>query len=264
MFAICLACMAFGFIPSLVSSAPLFEDNFDAGGGVLDPAKWTTTAGGGFVFDEPPGSGSGDYALVLTGSTMTGGFHSVPTFTRGNNLRCTFRLWKEDAAWSYNSVAGPWCNDNSMTGTYPIYEHIEAGIGRETGGGAVRWCEGTTDWTTYAACPMLRDEFRTAWGTAISKETSLLVRIWLGDSTGCMAEYSQDDGTAWLPLQVGAGPIDTRGLNAGDPWNGARVSSTSPLWIFFGGVFGQTWIDDVIVENDDNLVPAELSMFVLE
>ena len=232
----------------------IFEEHFDVG--TLDTEKWAWTgSGGGFLFDTPPGSGSEDYALVLTGSAFDGGFFSAESFDRGKNIRCTFRLWKDDQPWSFNSVCGPWYKQNTLSGDFPIYEHIEAGIGRQEGSetpAGVRWCENTSDWASYVASPMLESAFETAWGAATTKANSLMVRVWLGDETGTAAEWSQNDGATWAPLRLSLGnPIDTRGQPAG-----ATISSSATVWLFFGGVFGQSWVDDVVVEIDSDQLPV--------
>jgi hypothetical protein len=234
--------LPFLMVAEVAYGAEVLSEDFNLG--YLDWSKWEQEGSVSLV-----DIGGGDYALRLTGSTYQDGIRSHYEIPRGDNLRCTFKLWKDDQQWNWNGVCGPWVNRDVLSGGWPALEQVEAGIMRyDQTYSAVMWGEGITSWNS--STPSLESAFTNAWAGATSKATAVWVRVWLGDETGCLAEWSQD-GVNWQPLRLANGvAIDTIGMPAGDLWNGVHVSSSDPVWIFFGGSYGYTYIDDIEVVND--------------
>ena len=230
---------------SNAQGAEILRESWDQG--VIDIDKWELAGSG--VDTSLTDLGGGDYALSLSGSTYTNGIRSVVPVKRGDNARCSFMLWKDSGDWSWNSICGPWVNRNSLNGSYPTLEQVEAGLMRYNNTMVgVQWGEGITSWNGNE--PLIESAFTSAWFAATEKARAVHVRVWLGDTTGSRCDWSTD-GTIWNPLKLKNGtPVDTIGLPAGQSWNGVKVSNTDPVWIFFGGAYARSYVDDVLVQND--------------
>ena len=102
--------------------------------------------------------------------------------------------------------------------------------------------------------PHISDSLRVAWQAALTKDTALVIRIWLGDETGAKMEMSTDQGATFqtLLLDDESTPIDTIGMTGGADFHGAKVGQADPVWVQFGPSFGITYVDDAIVFNDSN------------
>ena len=126
----------------------------------------------------------------------------------------------------------------------------------------------------------LEDAFQQAILAALDKSTAVEIRVWLGDTSGGFGEWrvNGDDGP-FKPLrgEEFGQIIDTRGLPADipiDPSLGLSIRGNGPSNVVpddqinnhvgFGPYFGILFIDDVVVENDEQPIPVELSGFTLE
>lgn len=235
----------------------------------IDPAKWNMLgAGGPFVFNLADTGqsigGATDYALFLAGSGLnTGALASVASFDRGDDLRVTFKLMKDDVSLNSAGICGPWANISDLrAGDYPALYDIEAGFQRTSGNFLLtsEFDEGmfATPWTAGDSA------FYDAVLAATHKSTVVTVRVTLGDTTGARVEWSADgvnfdtvvhQECIWEGSLSPTGntmDFDSVGMTAGDTWFGTnRVSSATTVWLRFGGgtYGGRFIIDDIVVET---------------
>ncbi len=206
--------------------------------------------------------GGGDYALKLTdsGASYMYGLRSWAYYERGDNMRCTFRLWRGSETLDWNVICGPFVNTNIMEGTYPALGQVEAGLMRYTPydppANGIRWGEGVESFLNTG--PQVENAFTSAWAAAQSKANAVWVRVWLGNQTGARCEWSTD-GTNFHTLKLLDGAlIDTIGRPAGSDANGmysgfhptCKVGDNSPVWLFFCSSIIDTYVDDLTLQND--------------
>jgi len=256
-------------IAPVTETGPLFYENYNDG--VMNTAMWINWSEPDDFM--PPQSsvsqygltnlGGGDYAFFLQGP---GGWHwwqwtySTVEFPRGHNLRVRYRVWYDPAMGEYQFDEPP--NGLAIQGgfgssnTTQTWTFTEALVGREwhdtldtmrleqdhswsTNGGA-----STTGSDPPASPPVFSTDFQDAFENADSKATSLLIQIWLDDTIGAMAEWSDDDGATWTV------ETDTREktLGAGNGWGSER----SDVYIGFSTHYGAPHMDDIYVMNDLN------------
>ena len=208
--------------------------------------------------------GGGDWALRLEDmhGLYNNGIRSRAAFARGNNLRCTFRLWRRNQAFDWNGICGPFVNRNYLatSQSQPSLAQIEAGLTRYVATAAnagLCWGEGVE--TFLNSGPRVESAFVNAWTAATSKSAALWVRVWLGDTSGAKCEWSTG-GASWQIVGLADGtPINTIGLAAGSDWKriyrgenaACKVGSKRLVWVFFGGGGNRvTYVDDIEVVND--------------
>ncbi len=92
-----LCCQARGAVP-------LHED---WNGGRIDASRWESA--GLSINASLVDLGEGDWALKLEDmqGLYNNGIRSRAAFARGDNLRCTFRLWRKDQPLDWNGICGP-------------------------------------------------------------------------------------------------------------------------------------------------------------
>jgi len=262
---------------------PLFVEDFNSGlidtniwnvgiaTAVPDNADDSPTSGTTFDSPEVTDLGSGDFAIQM-GHNFTGRTWIITNlsnaFTRGNNLRCTYRTWGNDqrggGVQQFPAVGGPnggWYNDTVASTTNEdnsgphwnpanLQEAVLDGFHTFWQGMYFSQAGDTTFTPNQTSTgQVLPETFKDAYAAAIDKSTALWIRIWLGDTIGGMFEWSSD-GTNWT--QEGT---DTRGVSGGN---------TPTVYLGFGPVQSWIFVDDIVVENDANIVPVELSNFELE
>ena len=293
---------------SAVQAGIAFSDDFNTG--EFDLEKWvfwndglveTENFAPDFGLVEVP-EGSGNFAVQMAGNDghYDEAMRSVMGFEREGNLRCTVTIWRGGFVFDsevtdivFSGINGPWTfreeiyPDGGASGPYPSLIYVEAGFLRDiaspgqTGNPPkLIWREGD-DGVFNNDGAVIGPGFTTAFDNAKSRDTAVMLRVYLGDQTGSAAEYSTDNGNTWNPLTIltevddtGEDPIypvpssteavdmDTRGLTAGDPaiypinpntgeaYGQNVVSANSPVFVHFQNEFGTTFIDDVVVEAD--------------
>lgn len=235
----------------------------------IDPGKWNNLGSGMFVYNlaltGQSIGGATDFALFVAGGwNYTQGVMSTTSFNRGDNLRCTFKMLRDDAPTYYSALCGPWASNDGFAGTYPALENIEAGISRTNGdgGGTVHdsACEYIEDSSTINPLAPIDSAFYNAILSATNKENALTIRVMLGDSTGAEIQWSTDE-VNFNSVIIWEGETfeavaDTIGDLAGTNWIGNnRVSGADPVWLFFGGgpggggSYSRFIVDDIVVET---------------
>ncbi len=188
-------------------------------------------------------------------------FYTDKPFPRGKNLRCTFRWWwnpgAENEAFSQEygadrgvAIVGPW--HAKPPGEAPPYADGEAMIDRYFEGNTrMRWCESGA----VQNGPPVDDEFHSALRSAQSRESSVLIRVTLGDRAGARLEWSGDNGITWVSVNGAGGntPIDTTGQLPGSQWSSIRVSGNPEVYVGFcpGFGIGRAFFADIVVKNDE-------------
>jgi hypothetical protein len=249
-----LAALCVLIFVSSSSAVVLLEEDWNTSS--LDPAKWHKDGTSTFVYDlGAVGAGStGDYAYFLRDASFSyaSGIRSQMQFNRSQELVCSFKLMKETGDLRYTGVLGPWVNTDTLSGSLPTLEQIEAGISRSNGSGAIKYVEGTDQWS---AAPALSSAFYNAFNAATHKNLALDVKVTLGTATGAKFEWSSD-GVNFTT------EYDTIGMSAGTNYAGGNlVSSSDPIWVYFGAGDGYPYsaiVDDIVVEGIPE--PATLAL----
>lgn len=241
----------------------LFQEDWNSG---ISPATWNLFggSGGAFTFDLGlTGQGAtGDSALFLRDASFTyaKGLRSTASYSRAaapGGLKTSFKLFRElSGVLDFTTVGGPWANLGAPSGSLPDIEDIEAGITTgQPNTNRIYYAEDTAGANQWAQNPLSSDFFA-ALLAATTKALALDVSVTVGNPAGARLEWS-----------LGGGPTtveyDTLGEVAGTPWtslvpplgtpgNGSRVSSTTPIWLSFGGIgngttFASAIVDDVVV-----------------
>ncbi|HET6328221.1 MAG TPA: hypothetical protein VFG04_26300 [Planctomycetaceae bacterium] len=268
------------------ASELLFKEDFERPGSAIDPSKWRISKTketdvievrhnawpntGGFAVITDSGDQGGSYR------GWAGAIASQRSFSRGRNLRCTFKVAMP--AHSGTGFSGPWHSTNVMTHQkYSMVNSMTGSIGFYCNGTYqppyMEWDENNHDVDKnlpangYLSGPRLAEDFLRAWRYSApafgSGSAWISIRVWLGDVSGAFCEWSTDDGKTWRPLRDRAhnAVIDTRGRTgvatdwgpaclSGDPVGVVHVNTTKDHYIAFGPVAGSVFIDDVIVERD--------------
>jgi hypothetical protein len=249
-----------GMIALNSHGAVLLQEDWNSGR--VDTNRWEVV--GWPINSTLANLGNGDWAVQLQdiakGNAYNMGIRSRFGIPRGDNLRCTFRMWRDRQPVNWNGIGGPFANRNYPAGQSPNLAQIEAGFSRYapiSGNPGLCWAEGVERFLNSG--PRVEAAFQNAWVAATNKPLALWVRVWLGNTTGAKCQWSPD-GTNWQTLKLAGGvPIDTIGLPAGSNWGAVysgenaacSVGAKSPVWIYFGGGgSGVTYIDDIQVAND--------------
>ncbi|HTM54985.1 MAG TPA: hypothetical protein VL175_13210 [Pirellulales bacterium] len=264
----------------------LFKDDFERPGSSIDATKWLvskTVDADVIEVRHNDWPNAGGYA-VITDSGDHGGTHhghasAIATrisFSRGRNLRCTFRVAMPTH--SGTGFSGPWHSTNVMTHEkYSMLNYMTGSIGFYCNGmyqnPFMEWDENNHDFDKslpaggYLSGPRLAEDFLRAWrysSPAFGRGSAwITIRVWLGDTSGGFCEWSSDDGKSWHPLRdrTHNAIIDTRGRSgviadwgpsgqSGDPVGVVNVNTTKAQYVAFGPVVNNVFIDDVIVERD--------------
>ena len=203
-------CLLSIFASNLTSQAEsLFLEDWQSG--AVNSSLWQvsvqTTQGGGTSQLELANPWTGDYAFMTmgpagsSGSDHTNWLRSNNSWARGENLRCTFKIWNNPGRkdnWvgghpAYIGIAGPWHSSNSGAILWDVEAMIrywstqyfaQPGDGWPTGGEAM----GAT--------------FQTAIQNAVGKDSAMLIRVTLGDAQGASCEWSDDAGASVTIGQV--------------------------------------------------------------
>ncbi len=167
----------------------------DWNSGIVDPARWEFASWP--IHSSLVNLGGGDWALQLQdigkGNSYNMGIRSRFGILRGDNLRCTFRIWRDNQPLNWNGIAGPFVNRNFPVGQSPNLSQIEAGFSRYApipGKAGLCWAEGVE--TFLNTGPRVEAAFQHAWEGATNKARAPWVRIWLGNTTGTKCEWSPD------------------------------------------------------------------------
>jgi hypothetical protein len=257
--------LAFTFAGVLSAPAEILID--ESWGVAIDTVTWNTSfrpagsQGSGQVsLAETEDIGSGNYAAFTEGPSDWGWAQEIWTvnaFPRGNNLRCTFTTWYDPTAIYTASVApfgsainGPFHNKTFNSGDPggvddQTHGNIEAAVGGEYKGltSEMRFNQNDSWEGRAAAGPLLSTTFHDAYSAADSTANGLMIRVFLGDLTGAMFEWSDDSGSNWTFEYDNRGAPDIG--SATDP-----VGSATEVYIGWGTHKGQVFIDDILLEND--------------
>jgi len=242
-------CILLGFFLAASSgySSVLLDENWDSG--QIDPSVWN-------IVISPNGAtelvdlGGGDFALALADTiTWESSIITWDGFARGSNLRVTFKVWGDNTrSWkgqtfpASTGLCGPW---HSSYFDQASYHTLEAGLW-------YWWNEFTFDENrTFGQreIPDL-DAFSTAWVKALSKTSSLTVRVTLGNSTGAMFEWH--DGQSWhTSVDTRETDVETYVSPPGKKGHPGKNISIDPL-AKVGFCPSNAWlcIDDLVIEND--------------
>jgi hypothetical protein len=241
-----------------VPSTVIFEDHFDSASYVnnstIDTGVWNWSGYTGSEHGHPnfldvdETDGDGNYSIGLHGDTnslATTWIRSIQSFTRGDNLRVTFRHWGDStdtrhlhAYPNYASIAGPWHADGvgMPEGGLSFYKDSPTHSQQFSENG--QWDSG--NWMSVA--------FTAAYDAATSRANSMLIRVWLGDVKGSAVEWSSDEGATWTM------EYDSRGQ---DTAYGQTTGSANTVRLGFAGCNGRTEIDDIVVEIDGAPPPSQ-------
>ena len=228
--------VALSFTPGS-EGAILFSDDFSSG--VFGPAWVANDPGNGetAVAD----SGGGDFAAFTVGPTPYDStdwqynFHSVASYPRGNDLRCTFKTWRDPSkptwAGAVNfGILGPF----HLTTFNPAAVYGNMAVAVE--GGAVPMAFNSKGpWTSGTP---VSAALSSAFNSSTSKADGVWIRVTLGNTSGGLLEYSTDGVTYTL---------DTDNRDLPDHNTAAEVI------LGFGTHAGAVWIDDIVV--DDSIGP---------
>jgi len=263
-------------------AAPIFTENFNNAS--IDTSRWKVyriAAGNTYSTCKviPESVRAGDMACKMRGSSTWAEVAGVSPFaghanswtsfligkmtvTRGNNIRCTFKIWGDplDPAWgtgpngpiafpAHSGVFGPF-QVPAASGAYlgPLYGYQEAGIGSAFGKPAYDvQAPGTPSWLGGPSMPA---GFATAYNASYNKANAVNVRVWLGNVQGFAVEYATKGPYSIAYDDLGTTP----GLKS---WH-------TTCTLGFGTYLGPFFVDDIIIEDDTNLIPVELSSFSAE
>lgn len=234
-----------GAAPRPPAGRVIFSENWSSG--AIDTNKWTVTS-------SPEGEwavvdlGDGDYAIRGHGdgrwSKPDTSLMSKALFTRGKNLRVTFKVWGDPTKLSSgrkfpegSTLVAPW---HVSFYDYCGGSTLEAGLNAAAGqhSGDFRFSENRIQ---YHFAPPLADQaaFARAWSRAVSKSKALTLRVTLGDVAGAMFEWN--DGTGWRKS------VDTRDHK---PPLAGNIGSAATVKLGFNPFRTSILVDDIVVEQD--------------
>jgi len=247
---------------------PLLDQDWDTG--VVDPLEWAVSLEFETQFEmemdiglqefDPTGF-PGNFSMSARGQNVslrgswhqTSFFHVLP-FPRGDDLACTFKIWrdKEDRGWGGSPaqnymVGGPWHKDKSdliFTPEAQIrywQQWTAVGNGQE-------YAEPGDPWTTS---PVLSENYHNAFLAAVSRENCLTIEVALGNTHGGRIRWRADN--------QGITDYQTEYDNRGVPPMGGEGPWTfsSPEAYFGGGTYsGRMFWDEILVVNDQSSGPT--------
>lgn len=242
--------------PDLEHPEVLFSESFDGmgqAGGMhgIDPDVWNVGADDGDAVSWPPPSsttqegacysrlwdlGNGDWCFFDRNGDfhtrrLMNGIRSVNGFTRGKNLRITFKTWGRTdlGAEPYpqaGGIHGPWHSSNRFV--FRITNLItKTSLEQDMVAGLLFWPGWKHEWVEgsglsakvtpvekpgpYINAALKAFDPANPTDLTAGKAHALTVRVWLGDVSGAKLEFSSDDGLTWRPLTDPSGNIiDTR------------------------------------------------------
>ena len=284
-------CMFLGiFLLNVAAAAPLMQEDFQS---VTNPGSEVLPAGWDYNIERDMGVadvgtvdvGDGDIAAYTRGPSAPGASDHITllgykagTFTRANNLRCTFVVYNgigSDVAGSWaaagEGIEGSWADqgppspNNIMPGGGPFHlpgvmamaQADETGL-TNSGTGLfhsvrivrhwgfipeitfeqVEYASRCDDWNARTPANLLSNGFHEAFRNAVSKQTGLWIRCWLDDTQGGKLEWSNDGRQTW-------------NNDAADN-SGTGCDTDTEVEINFSTYAGAIIIDDVMVEDDNN------------
>jgi hypothetical protein len=234
-------CLFFTVIPLMFLAAPnrseaatLFSENFSTG--IFNPVDWSVSDPGNgqaVVAD----SGGGDFAAYTVGPSPYDftdwqyNFHSLASYPRGTDLRCTFKSWKDPTkptwAGAVNfGIMGPF----HLTGFNPLAVYGNMAVTVEGGAVPMQFnSKGPFNQGTAVTVPL-----STAFNASTTKATGVWIRVTLGNTSGGLLEWS----TNGVNYTVDTDNRDLVGHN-----------TAANVVLGFGTHAGAVWIDDIVVEN---------------
>ena len=259
-----LGAVLFGALMFTTQAQPLLYENWSSG--AFDSARWlvndndASTSAGEVAIELY----SGDYAAYTKGPLVLAvpddqwdyNYYSKLTWDRGNNLRCTFQVWKDITKISWaggnvnNVINGPWHNAVSATDPYTT---MEAAVG---GWGTLPRKFSLTGWNTGNGIPTAMED---AYGASDSRENSIWIRVTLGNTSGGMLEWTTENPLPWVN-PGGATWTLAEDLRDG---SGGELANNG-LMLGFHTHAGGVAVDNIYVEDDTHLIPVELSNFLVE
>ena len=261
-----LSALAFCLLSFPGYSDALLTEDWNTG--MMDAATW-------FIYDDAGQTGGvmqvdqiapGDYAMAMAhpfNFDLT--LWSQNGFSRGDNLRVTFLVWGDatNAAGgqlfpNVSNCYGGWHHNNNFQG-YNYEEVMLDYYYTLDGNNHIRYIDTDSNDPNYSTNRSafvggsvnnpVSPAFETAFAGATSRANAMRIRIWVGDTNGGMLEWTTD-GVNFTQ------EYDTRDTHG--------YSGVGTLFLGFMGVQGYIFVDDIFVENDLNLVPVELSTFMVE
>ena len=225
--------------------------------------------------------GNGDIGAYCRGPSAPGSSNHVTmfgytaaTFTRENNLRCTFAVFNGqgsalEGAWAApnEGIQGSWNDTGGAPGVHTVMPgggpfHLPGTIAKaqadpsgltNSGTGLFNSVKIIRDWNFAddgvgfdsrcdpwrpAGANVMSKEFHDAFRYAVNKQTAVYIRAWLDDSQGGWVEWSNDSMQTWNP------DVDNSGTGCDDD---------PTVEIAFNTYAGAIIIDEVIVEDDNNI-----------
>ena len=209
----------------------LFEDWND---NTINPAIWDAFASSPNVA-ELELIDNGDYAFYTLNPELetshNAWLYSDDSFTRGDNLRCTFLAWGDPSknGWqggfpNVASINGPWRQSN--TGIAPGNQEACISLWRNA-----PLLFSQNEWNAGHA---LSSAYNSAWLAATSKDNAILHRVTLGDTLGAAFDWSIDGGQTWHLER------DTRETSGGNQ---------SEVYLGFATSGAAVFVDDILVET---------------
>ena len=267
--------------PSAGTHEVLFSENFSTG--TFDTNVWNTyyrnIAGfGNTLIITTTTTG---FAAKMTGSHKTG-FLAKQAFSRGQNLRATFKCWIY-----YNHASGmyaPWQSRNTLDIATDEYDGIRYLCGGlmgmtywaqpEVSDFVMGWGEnnpGPGQWGGSQSGPAIDNAFQDAFIASatdqqgvIADSVKISIRILLGDTAGGLGQWSVN-GSAWTSFKdVALGQVmDTRtypvnanvngeGAAKTPAWGPARNNHNAPAFELVNGVT-PVYLGFCMGDNDDNI-----------
>jgi hypothetical protein len=175
------------------------------------------------------------------------------SFTRGNDLRCTFISWfnQNFSPWGgwpyYSGFNGPWHVD---TGASLSYYSQAAGVRTPWDGANYFFAQTGDPWNLGGV--VFPDAWKPFFIEAKNQGAAIGYRVTLGNTTGAMCEWTED-GVTW-------------NLVADDRETSPSTYNTNPVWLGFGMGSMRTYVDNIVVDTNGTwtmpaLAAAEGTMY---
>lgn len=298
-----IACLLM-VIGSWASAQSWLSESFDTYGGDVAHADFTTRWTNSNATLE--NLGSGDWALLIQdGASWGSGVVTIDTFPRGANLICQWWFWhgfmeiadsdsgtegEQPTTWDSTSLMAPFRSSPETSNSFQRHEAAleyffpsdqwqDLGLGPGNGGlnKGIAWNESGGVQNGVQIEPA----FQQAGLAAVDKASAVIVRAYLGDTSGGTADWSNDGGVTWQRIRTKTTGeiIDTRGVTPGEVVltgndnanNGTEgnmsgsvtVSGNPEVYIGFASGAGLLYVDNVLVQDNNN-IPVTLSDFMVE
>jgi hypothetical protein len=249
------------------SAAPVFFEGWDSG--TIDTTMWTRLTNAGGTDPAPPDTtnivaienvdGAGDYGVFTAAATSNpgGGGHHINTLCTVNALadrslrpRCSFLSWgdpSDTSNWAgaafpgNNGVNGPFRSSGTSGFSYQSHESTFAAWH-----GLTYKLDRNGEWN---AGPATGTAYEAAYSGAVSKALAVMHRVEQDPAGGSLYEWSSDFGATWTTA------LDERGTGP---------DTLANSWIGFGSFVSKSFVDSILCEDNNNIVPVELSVFSAE